>query len=53
MKHETGIQTVPLADGTQVVSHDACDVETFVQATAAFPRLARTVDQLARPRAVA
>ncbi len=48
MKHETGIQTGPLADGTQVVAHDACDVETFVQATEAFPRLARTVEESAQ-----
>lgn len=45
MATETGISTNALADGSQVLAHDAYDVAAFAQATEDFGRLGRTVKE--------
>ena len=44
MNTETGINTSAIADGTQVLAHDAYDVETYAQAGSDYARLARTAE---------
>ncbi len=45
MKAEVDISTSAIADGTQVLAHDAYDVAAFAQATEDFGRLGRTVEE--------
>lgn len=41
----TDIRTSAIADGSQVLTHDGYDVETFAQATEDFGRLGRTMEE--------